>query len=733
MSLTSVPATETRVSEGRNKIAVAPEPGWVTKTKVQSFERKNGAPVTALLSERRIHVPSRTVYTRNVTRLEGSQAVQQLSRVEIPFDPHTTSLVIHSISIFRNGVLTNHADLARTELIRREQRLEAGIVNGELSALILLKDVRIGDVLDVEFSIIDEDSLFAGQRSWIQATAESQPIGMWLLVWIDHRDQPLQISEPGGELIRTDEEAGDLIFRTWAARAVPASEPEPNLPADVFRDPMLQITPFADWAGIAAKLLSKWKFEAEDRDSLADELAAIRQLAADDETALIDAAVATARDAVRYQNYSPGLLAVVPENVSTVWERRFGDCKEKSLLLTWLLRECGIDATPVLVNSVIGGALPKLLPAPSLFDHVVTRIRTGGRTLWVDPTDVYRGGRPSSWTSLSFGWGLALEENPPGLEEIPAELPGETYLRVRETVTASRGKREAAYQFTMTFGGRRADFIRAMVDSQGMAGTLRALKNFMEPTRPGIELDDDPGYDDQRDANIVIFHLTGTSPEAVRPHPDRGPDQLSIAPFTFIGMLPKIERVRRVHPSWLGRSDEIEHIVEVIHSDFSQADYPLQSAGNAAFKVRVSSHFQAGNPAFKFTCVILQDRVPPADIAQYKIDVEKAYNIADVSIFLPRDPSSGRAGPIKLGQNAWRPSHEQPRGSRIANTSTTSSNGAGTKIPAARATRQRRSYQPPAASPATFSNSTKLRFGGFGLVIVIVVVKAILFMVLRGV
>jgi hypothetical protein len=381
------------------------------------------------------------------------------------------------------------------------------------------------------------------------------------------------------------------------------------------------------------------------------------------------------------------------------------------------------------VNSVFGGALPKLLPAPSLFDHVVTRVRTGGRTLWIDPTDVYRGGRPSGWTSLPYGWGLALEENPPGLEEIPADPPGETYLRVRETVTASRGKREATYTFTMTFGGRRADFIRAMVDSQGMSGTLRALKNFMEPTRQGIELDDDPGYDDQRDTNVVTFHLTGTSPDAVRSHPDRGPDQLLIAPFTFAGILPKIERVRRVHPSWLGRLDDIEHIVEVIHADFLQVDYPLQSAGNAAFKVRVSSHFQAGNPAFKFTCVILQDRVMPADIAQYKIDGEKAYNIADVSIFLPRDPSSGRAGPIKLGKDAWRPSHEQPRGSH------SSVSSAGTNLPpgsgAQRATRQRRSYQPAAAAPTTFSNSNTLRFGGLGLVLIIVVAKLILFFLLR--
>jgi hypothetical protein len=699
------------VIQGREKISVAPTPGWLERTKVRNFDRKNGAPVTTLLSERQIHAPSGTVYSRNVNRLESMQAVQQLSRVEIPFDPLTRSLVIHSISIFRGGVLTNHAELSRIELIRREQRLEAGIVNGELSALLLIKDVRIGDVLDVEFSFHDEGSLFAGEMSWIQTTAESFPIGDWLLRWLDVPGRELRISEPGGDLLREDIEVDGLLVRTWSARAVPALEPEPNLPADVFAYPMLQISPFTSWDGIASKLLSKWDFEAADRSALDQEVAAIRAAGAGDDEKLIEAAVASARDAVRYQNYSPGMLAIVPDNVSNIWERRFGDCKEKSLLLVWLLKECGIDAAPALVNSGIGAALPSLLPAPTLFDHVITLVRFGDKTLWIDPTDVYRGGKASAWTSLPFSWALPLESGSAGLVQIPIDGAGSTFLKVRESVTGSRGETEANHEVCFTFGGRRAEFIRGLIDSQGMDGALRVLKGFMESTRPGIELDDHPDYEDDREANVATFRVTGSRPDAVKPHPNQGPDQLLIAPFTFAGLLPGVDRIKRRHPIGMGLSDEIEHLIEVIHPDVTKADYPLQSVANPAFKMKASSHLEAGRPVFKFSCSILKDRVMPEDLAQYKLDVEKAYGIADVSIFLPRD-ANRRAGPIRLGKGVIRPDAEDAWGDGIPANE--------------RPVRRRRSHQPTRPSERSMHPANAMRFGGMGVVLLIIIVKAIL-------
>jgi hypothetical protein len=599
-----------------------------------------------------VHVPTKASYSRHVSRLETPQAVQQLSRVEIPFDPEVQVLVIHAVSIFREGKLTNHAKLEDIELIRREQRLDAGILNGELSALLLLKDVRTGDVLDVEFTLTDEGGLFGEDMSWLQSAEQSYPVGDWRFVWMDRAGHACRVSAKPAHLTYAESESGELLIRTWTAASIPAKEPDELLPPDVFPVSFLQVTTHESWGGMVERLLTRWNAEPSDRSSLDVELSSIREIAGDDQEKLVDAAVATARDAVRYQNYSPGLLAMVPEDLSKIWERRFGDCKEKSLLLAWLLNECGINACPVLVNSIIGKALPKLLPSPALFDHVVTRVDVAGRVLWIDPTDLHRGGRPSEWTHLPFAWGLPLKEGASELLGIPAALAGETFLKVKEYVKPDSKSRAVALDIEITTGGRRADWLRGLAGSQGMPGIQKFLKGFMETTRRGIELEEDPVYHDDRASNTGRIEVRARIPKGVLQDPEYARDFVALAPFSFAGALAGVDNPRRKTPLALGTKDRIEHEIEVEHPHVSKADFPRKTVKNAAFQMDAGSRMEGSRPVYWFTCSTLEDRVMPTDLPLYKSAVERAYGILDISLTLPASGRKGRP-PSNDPENRW--------------------------------------------------------------------------------
>lgn len=645
------------------RIQVAPAPEWVERSKVRSAARRDAAPVTCLLSERQVHVPTKASYSRHVSRLETPQAVQQLSRVEIPFDPEMQVLVIHAVSIFREGKLTNHARLGDIELIRREQRLDAGILNGELSALLLLKDVRTGDILDVEFTVSDEGGIFGDDMSWLQAAEQSYPIGDWRFVWMDRAGRPCRISPKPYHLAYAESESEELLVRTWTAADIPSKEPDDLLPPDVFPVSFLQISTHEGWAGMIERLLSRWDSIPSDRSGLDVELSSIRQIAGDDREKLVDAAVAAARDAVRYQNYSPGLLAMVPEDLSKIWERRFGDCKEKSLLLAWLLNECGIDACPVLVSSTIGKALPKLLPSPALFDHVVTRAEVGGSVLWIDPTDLHRGGRPSGWTHLPFSWGLPLRAGASDLLEIPEAPAGETFLKVKERVKPDSRSRSVALGIEITAGGRRADWLRGLADSQGMPGIQKFLKGFMETTRRGIELEEDPLYHDDRQCNTGRIEVRARIPQGVLQDREYARDCVPLAPFSFAGALVGVDNPRRRTPLALGARDRIEHEIEVEHPHVSKADFPRKTVKNAVFQMDAGSRMEGNRPVFWFTCSTLEDRVMPADLTLYKAAVERAYGILDVSLTLP--PSGRRVGQQSHDpENRWGGGIPSPQAAR---------------------------------------------------------------------
>ncbi len=75
-----------------------------------------------------------------------------------------------------------------------------------------------------------------------------------------------------------------------------------------------------------------------------------------------------------------------PQWPAVVVQRGYGDCKDKALLLTSMLRALGIDARPTLVSLATHDGPASMLPAPEVFDHVVVQARLAGREYYLDPT-----------------------------------------------------------------------------------------------------------------------------------------------------------------------------------------------------------------------------------------------------------------------------------------------------------------------------------------------------------
>lgn len=121
---------------------------------------------------------------------------------------------------------------------------------------------------------------------------------------------------------------------------------------------------------------------------------------------------------VRYVSMSEAGHAIVPHHVDTTIANRYGDCKDKSVLLLALLREIGVEANPVLVATERREPDKVLLPSVSTFDHVVVCFENDEMRC-LDPTDAY-----TPWTDIS-DWiqnRVALPLNgEPSLSVIPAD------------------------------------------------------------------------------------------------------------------------------------------------------------------------------------------------------------------------------------------------------------------------------------------------------------------------
>src|SRR5690606_37166984 len=128
------------------------------------------------------------------------------------------------------------------------------------------------------------------------------------------------------------------------------------------------------------------------------------------------------QEQIRYTSIAIGRGSHEPTRPELVLERRFGDCKDKSLLLETILNALGIEARPALVHSWRGRTLAAALPTPYAFDHVIVRAEIDGETYWLDGTG------PARYSPLATAdpahYEFALVAGAAGrLETIPKPAP----------------------------------------------------------------------------------------------------------------------------------------------------------------------------------------------------------------------------------------------------------------------------------------------------------------------
>lgn len=98
---------------------------------------------------------------------------------------------------------------------------------------------------------------------------------------------------------------------------------------------------------------------------------------------------------VRYTGLEFGHSGILPYDCNQVWDRKYGDCKDKSTLLVSMLRSRGIEAWVGLVNTNSEGLIPKEVPGTRAFNHaiVIVDVDPGEKEdlVFCDPTISYGG------------------------------------------------------------------------------------------------------------------------------------------------------------------------------------------------------------------------------------------------------------------------------------------------------------------------------------------------------
>src|SRR5574343_199382 len=173
---TATPAT--KEAEG---FSIAPAPAWVLPLLPEASTGLPSAPLQVLLMDRQTRIePSGTVRYQHVLRqINEASGLQKGAQIELDFDPSFQKLQFHRLEVWRDGKRLDRLERKRIKLLHREPQLERQIIDGRMTASIVLEDLRVGDRVEWAVSLIGDNPVFGGKfvdQEWTSSSAG--PVGL---------------------------------------------------------------------------------------------------------------------------------------------------------------------------------------------------------------------------------------------------------------------------------------------------------------------------------------------------------------------------------------------------------------------------------------------------------------------------------------------------------------------------------------------------------------------------
>jgi len=439
-------------------------------------------------------------YFRYVERMVNQSSVDRSAQVSLEIDPRHEKLLVHEVRVFRNGRAIDKLADARRSLLNRESNLDDGLIDGRVTLHLLLQDVRVGDVLDYSYTVERTDPF--GQRGYNSGfmTQWAVPVRHYRLRVQHPTDRALQILDESKLPKPAVARHGAWTETTWDANDIAALPAEDSQPAWLIFYPRIELSEFTDWDAVRAWSLPLYEVRPH-KDSALQAL--IEDLRAEPhELTRLRRALRFVQDDIRYTGIEIGAGAYRPTQPGAVLARRFGDCKDKVLLLVTILRALDVEAYPALVNSRLGKGIDGRAPGPGAFDHVIAKVRWRDRDFWLDATASGQGGRFDTTVQADFGLALVLDSSHAGLEKIPPRQASEPLNHVTETFDLRDGTRKTAKLTVKTvYRDEEADAMRVRMRSQTATELGKEYLEYYRKSYAGIRLAKPFEFDDDRDEN----------------------------------------------------------------------------------------------------------------------------------------------------------------------------------------------------------------------------------------
>lgn len=598
-----------------------------------------------------------TEFNRYVTHVVNQKGIEENAQIQINFDPVYETVLLHRLSIIRDGETLDKLQATEFSLLHNEDDLAAQLYNGKRKLHGIVADIRTGDVLDYSYSLLGNNPVFDGAYGAARTLQWSVPVEKLSLRYSAPTTIPLKFSFINTDATVTESVEGDVRHYHYQQQRLAPEYSDDDLPRWYAAYPKLYVTTRTSWQEVVnwgTQLFA----EQLDQDS-----AALTELVNDIRSQHVDVkdqitqAIQFVQNEVRYYGIELGLNSHRPSFADDTLTRRYGDCKDKSTLLINLLRKLGVEANPVLVNSRAFAELPNLTASEVWFNHAIVQIKVQDQTYWIDPTREMQFGSLDAMYQKDFGHVLVLETGQAGLTRMQA--PPKTEMLITDVWDLKAGKEAPASFLTVNqYSGLDADEQRNRIANDGVRSIqtsfLEHYQNYYKTIKNNGEMD----TQDLRDTNRVILSQGYQVPELW--DEDDSDFEVTFYSEALNYLLNKPEDIDRSHPLSISYPEKITQNIHVYLYDLNWSfDEEDNEVTNQWFTFRQTATYVADEKLLKLSYAMEthQDHVAAADLETYLAALKEARGLKNYGIIEYKKTNTASdtndAGSLSSEEEVW--------------------------------------------------------------------------------
>lgn len=305
--------------------------------------------------------------------------------------------------------------------------------------VITMPNVVPGSIIDWRVTTVTKKPIIKDTFWDILDFTSETPVKSFTYKLIVYKNMPIKIMNHNADVEPVIEAHGDKIIYTWKGY-LDKFEPEEYMPAYDDFSKYTMISNIKDWKDIAAwywGLVNENLKASEQIKKIVSELIKDKERGEDKVQAIIE----YMQENFRYVSMSFGYHRYEPHPSDEVFNNKYGDCKDQTLVFMAMLKEAGIASYPALYCDEDSGNPKDKLPMPAYFNHAILGIDLNGKIYY---TDILQKGYLLSEvpSSLEGGYIFAVNDKDgffgqlPALDESEKMATKETKIDIREDGSA---------------------------------------------------------------------------------------------------------------------------------------------------------------------------------------------------------------------------------------------------------------------------------------------------------